>query len=95
MLFAASDHAHAFNTKFYEYLFLQKPVIYFGNKGKTAQFLSEHKAGLMFNPDEIKKEFKDFLISLKEKPLDIKNTLAFDEFDVKFITKKLINAIND
>jgi hypothetical protein len=95
MLFAASDHSHAFNTKFYEYLFLQKPVIYFGNKGKTAQFLLEHRAGLTFDPNELKKEFYEFLISLREQPARVGNTATFEEFDVKIITKKLIRAIHD
>lgn len=95
LMFAADDHSHAFNTKFYEYLYLKKPVLYFGNRGPVAEYIEHNNAGLVFTPSTLNKGFGEFINELKDKPLQFNKELDISEFDVKALTRKLLRIINE
>jgi len=95
LLFSAPDHAHALNTKFYEYLYFRKPILYFGGKGDAAGFILNNKIGLLFEPHQIETLLYDFLNSPGLKDLDINSSVDISVFEVENITKTLIRAINE
>jgi glycosyltransferase involved in cell wall biosynthesis len=41
-----------FITKTFDYLYLEKPIIYLGKKGKVSEFIESNNIGFVFNPDE-------------------------------------------
>lgn len=95
MLFSAVDHNHAMNTKFYEYLYFKKPILYFGGKGDTSDFILNNKVGLMFEPEGMQESLHSFLCSNELKCFKADPSLDISAFEIGTITKTLIKAIHD
>lgn len=94
LLFTAPDHSYAFNTKIYEYLFLKKPIIYFGHAGKVSEYILKNKVGMVFEPERLTENFTDFLNSKNLTDFDLNKNVNIEEFDIKQITNKLMEIIN-
>ncbi|MES2133083.1 MAG: hypothetical protein V4506_12080 [Bacteroidota bacterium] len=93
MLFSALDHGSAFNTKFYEYVFLRKPIVYFGPEGNLSDYLQKQRIGITLTPEMLELSEKNVLSDL------IKNNDLFNKeaninsFNIEVITEKLIEII--
>ncbi len=94
LLFSAPDHSHAFNTKFYEYLYFKKPILYFGNKGEASEFITKNNVGIHFEPSAIADSFYEFLTSDKLKKPVYNTALNISSFQTIHISKTLIDSIN-
>ena len=93
-MFSAPDHSYAFNTKIYEYLYLRKPIIYFGHSGKVSAYILKNKVGLVFEPENITTNFSNFLNSNNFIELEYNKNVNIDEFDIKNSTNKLMEILN-
>jgi hypothetical protein len=94
LLFAATDHANAFNTKFYEYLYFKKPILYFGGKGDASGFIINNRIGSLFESHQIETLFFDFLNSRELTEFSINSSVDISSFDIENISKTLIGIIN-
>ena len=94
LLFSAPDHNHVFNTKFYEYLFFKKPILYFGKEGETSDYILKNKVGLCFRPESAENSFYEFLSSGKLKSTPYNTAVDISHFETNNISKILINTIN-
>ncbi len=94
LLFSAQDHHHALNTKFYEYLYFRKPILYFGNKGHASDYITTNGIGFLFEPKELEDSFYYFLINNDLKEFTSNPDVDIHSFEVGHITKTLIKAIN-
>ena len=95
LLFSAADHNHALNTKFYEYLFMRKPILYFGNKGDASDFILKNNVGVLFEPEKTENALYEFLCSEKLRNFNYNKNCDITQFEVGNISKTLIAAIND
>lgn len=94
LLFSAADHNHALNTKFYEYLYFRKPILYFGGKGEASDFIIKNNIGLAFEPNQIETTLFEFLNSGKLNTFKANSSVDISAFETENITKTLIAAIN-
>ncbi|MBK7667514.1 MAG: hypothetical protein IPJ32_09365 [Sphingobacteriaceae bacterium] len=94
LMFSAPDYSFAFNTKFYDYLFLRKPIMYFGHIGKVSEYVAEHKIGEVFSHDKIETDWYSF-ISTFNKVKNYNTNVDVSEFELGFLTQKLIKLINE
>lgn len=95
LLFSAPDHNNAFNTKFYEYLYFRKPILYFGGKGDASGFIFNNKIGMVFEPHQIETLLFDFLNSRELNDFNIDSSIDISAFEIENITKILIRTINE
>lgn len=95
LLFSAADHNHALNTKFYEYLFFRKPILYFGGKGEASNFILKNGIGLVFEPDQIETTLFDFLNAGKLNAFKANASVDISGFEIENISKTLISTINE
>lgn len=95
LLFSAPDHNHALNTKFYEYLYFRKPILYFGGKGEASEFILKNNVGLLFEPEQLEKELFAFFNSERLKQFNVNLSVDISAFEIENITKLLINIINE
>ncbi len=95
LLFSAADHNHALNTKFYEYLYFRKPILYFGGKGEASDFIVKNNIGLMFEPNQIEIALYDFLNSDQLNKFKANSSVDISAFEVENISKTLMKVINE
>lgn len=95
LLFSASDHNHALNTKFYEYLYFRKPILYFGGKGDTSGFIINNRIGYLFEPQQTEILLHDFLTSKDLTEFNPNLSVDISAFEIENITKTLIRTINE
>ncbi len=94
LLFSAIDHASAFNTKFYEYLSLKKPIIYFGPVGKLSDYINSNNAGMTITSEALRSASSNELMNVINSSRQFNSDIDISDFDVKNTTKKLIEIIN-
>lgn len=95
LMFSAPDYSFAFNTKFYDYLYLRKPIIYFGHKGKVSEYISAKNIGEVFDHDKLETDWYAFISAIDKKSKKYNDNLDISEFEVEALTQKLIKAINE
>ena len=95
LLFSAPDHNHALNTKFYEYLFFRKPILYFGGKGEASDYIINNSIGLLFEPDKIESMLHEFLSSENYKNFKCNPSVDITTFETGQISKILIDTISE
>jgi hypothetical protein len=94
MMFTAPDYAFGFNTKFYDYLYLRKPIIYFGHAGKVSEYLLKNNIGEEFIPEKLEEKWFNYLSGLNKKAKSYNTELDISEFELTHLTDKLIRSLN-
>lgn len=94
MMFTAPDYAFGFNTKFYDYLYLKRPIIYFGYEGKVSEYLFKNNIGELFAPDHLEEKWFLYLSGLNKNGKSYATNLDITEFELGYLTDKLIKSIN-
>ena len=78
LIFAAQDHAFAFNTKFYEYLANRKPIVIFSKQGEVPEFLEKNHLGIAIDYAHFEQDFEKMMDDIS------KNKIVFDaQFDTE------------
>ena len=95
MMFSAFDHGFNFNTKFYEYLPYKKVIIHFGPDGDITEFLANNNLGRGVNPNNFYTEFNSVLNEAIRNELTFNESYSIEQFEVKSLTQKLINYLNN
>ncbi len=86
LMFTPPNHSDNFNTKFYEYIALRKPIIHFSNDGTISRFLVENKLGIPVNPASFENDM-NFLF--EEVPRVYNYGFDLSNFDIKKIAVEL------
>jgi hypothetical protein len=94
LMFTAPDYSFGFNTKFYDYLYLRKPILYFGHEGKVSDYLLKNDIGELFIPDQLEEKWFSYLNSIGKGKKKYNKDLDISEFELSHLTDKLINSIN-
>ena len=95
LMFTAPDYSFAFNTKFYDYLYLRKPIIYFGHTGKVSEYIAKNSIGDVFAYNKIENEWYTFISEIENKTKNYNSNLDISQFEVGVLTQKLIKAIHE
>jgi hypothetical protein len=95
LMFTAPDYSFAFNTKFFDYLYLRKPFIYFGHEGKVSEYISNNNIGEIFPHDLIEDKWYLFLTDIDSKIKPYNTNLDISEFELADLTQKLIKIMNE
>lgn len=79
--------SNQFSTKFYEMLYMRKPILFFGQNGKVSQFIEKNKMGICLHENNFQFIFNEI----------IQGNIAFDlvneEFVSKFACEKVLDKI--
>ncbi|MFH1005704.1 MAG: hypothetical protein V1781_09495 [Bacteroidota bacterium] len=89
LMFTVNDFAFAFNTKFYEYLAYQKPIIHFSNDGAVTQFLETNQLGLGIKPTSFEQDMERLFDLIEKENLNYNNTFDSSSFSLENLTKKV------
>lgn len=91
MLFLTKDMRDSFSTKFYEYVFHEKFILVFSEKGETGCFVEKNKIGLHISPQDILTKITEII----NNPNSIKFNKEFNSstFDVRNITNSIIDDL--
>ena len=93
MLFLVDDTNYSFSTKFYEYASNRKPILVFSKPGKTSRFVNENKIGMQIAKGNIMQDLLQLLEKLKNNELHFNSSFSTKEFELDFLTDRLIEII--
>jgi len=93
LIYTAPNHSSNFNTKFYEYISLKKPIAHFSNYGKISQFLEENSLGFSITPDKLETDFLSMVEVYENKKFEYNLKFDTSEYDVKFLAEKVNNLL--
>lgn len=84
-----------FITKAYDYLYLEKPILYLGKKGLVSKFIDENRIGYAFNPDE---NADNFFEKLANSNITLQYTKAInekirEEYDIANLSKRYLDLL--
>ncbi len=88
MLFTAPNHASNFNTKFYEYISIRKPIVHFSNNGAISDFLLENGLGYAIRPDTLEQDMDRLLGETERKEVVFNENFNAQVFNVEYLTSE-------
>lgn len=94
MLFLTDDLGYSLSTKFYEYVFMKKPILVFSAGGSTADFVVNNKLGYATNADNIRQVLENIVKDKKENTLRMNPAFDSSMFDVNNISQHLYKALS-
>ena len=89
VLMSAPDHSFAFNTKFYEYLSNNKPILLFSNKGETSDFIVRNRLGFHVNPNTLKKDMDYLWVNMSRIIEGFNDKFDINPYSIQNITIEL------
>lgn len=89
MMFTAPNHASNFNTKFYEYISLRKPIFHFSNDGEISNVIVTNNIGFAIKPNTFDLDFTNALNLICNNKFVFNNDYNINEFNIKYLTKKM------
>jgi len=95
LLLFPDDVKDFISTKFYEIIYLRKPIIYVGNIGLVSEFIVSNKLGIHILPEELNVLFGEILQRGAIENFNYNHEFDVSEFSCSFITDKLNKWIID
>lgn len=86
MMFSAPNHASNFNTKFYEYLAIKKPIVHFSNNGEISDFLTVNKLGFAIRPESLKEDMDHLLMDFENKTFNYNMNFDSKQYSIESLT---------
>ena len=96
--FKHDDSSGDFATKFYEYVYFKKFIWVFSKKGEPTELIKEKGIGKVFykkTEEELIAEVYDSFLDLLSRKYKFNDSYNTSEFDIDYITGKLIEQIWD
>jgi glycosyltransferase involved in cell wall biosynthesis len=94
MLFLMDEMNFSLSTKFYEYILQNKPVVLFANEGEAGKFIENKQIGYFANGNNVFETFCKIEDDIKHQVvINPKDKIDTREYDVEFLTNKLIGII--
>jgi len=94
LMFTAPDYSFGFNTKLLDYLYLRKPIIYFGYPGKVSEYLLKNNIGELFSPEQLEERWFCYLKETNKEEKKYNLNVDISEFEINHLTDKLIKVLN-
>jgi len=88
-LFTTPNHASNFNTKFYEYISMKKPIIHFSNDGDISRFLVDNNLGFAVRPNSFNDDFNLILHKISTNTINFNKTYDSNTFEVSYLTSQV------
>ena len=88
-LFTTPNHASNFNTKFYEYISMKKPIVHFSNDGDISKFLVENNLGFPVRPSSFNDDFNIILHKISTDTLNFNTLYDSSAFEVSHLTNEV------
>ncbi len=92
MLFLTDDMTYSFSTKFYEYLFLKRPLIIFSKEGKAGHFVEDNKLGFMIPQGDMYRKLL-YAIDQIENAYKVNESFDLSQYDVENLTDEILKVI--
>jgi hypothetical protein len=89
MMFTSPNHASNFNTKFYEYTSMRKPIVHFSNPGDISNVIISNNLGFAIRPDTFKQDFEKMLEAITLNEFKYNANYNLNEFEITHLTSKL------
>lgn len=89
MMFTSPNHASNFNTKFYEYASMRKPIVHFSNPGEISDVIVSNNLGFAISPDTFKEDFEGMLDAIRANKFNYNTNYNLNEFDIAHLTSKV------
>ena len=89
LLLFPDDVKDFISTKFYEIIYLRKPIIYIGNHGLVSEFIVSNNLGIHILPEMVYESFGEILQKGSLDYFNYNHEFDINEFSFKFITRKL------
>jgi hypothetical protein len=81
------------STKFYEVIYMKKPIIYIGSEGKAAKFIRDNHLGFHLIKDEIRGNFSGIIE--KKEQLIYNYDFDLSSYSFEYLTDKLIENFKE
>jgi glycosyltransferase involved in cell wall biosynthesis len=88
MMFTSPNHASNFNTKFYEYISMKKPIIHFSNDGDITDFLIKNRLGFAVRSNSFDEDFETLLNKIESDDVNYNYSYDINKFDIRHLTKE-------
>tara|TARA_B110000902_G_scaffold52018_1_gene59982 strand:+ start:132 stop:1373 length:1242 start_codon:yes stop_codon:yes gene_type:complete len=89
LLLFPDDVKDFISSKFYEIIYLRKPIIYIGSKGLVSEFIVSNKLGIHILPEMLHVSFDEILKKGSIEDFNYNYEFDVSEFSFKFLTSKL------
>jgi hypothetical protein len=89
MMFTSPNHASNFNTKFYEYISMKKPIIHFSNDGDITDVIVKNRLGFAVRPNSFNEDFEKVLNQIKSNDFNYNYDYDMKAFDIRHLTKEI------
>ncbi|MES2513957.1 MAG: hypothetical protein V4580_07415 [Bacteroidota bacterium] len=89
LLFTTPHHASNFNTKFYEYISIKKPIIHFSNDGQISDFIIANNLGFAVRPNSFKTDFDVIINAINKNDLHYNPSFNSAKFEIEYLTQEV------
>ena len=93
LLFLTDDLSFSRSTKFYEALYLRKPLMVFSSDGATGNFVECNALGFTFNGVGNNEKFKEVISSRIKNQLIFNNHFDISRYEVKELAKQIAEIL--